>query len=180
MFNINIENIVASTTISDELDLSKLAKKASGAEYDPNKFPGLVLHFTEPKSAALVFSSGKIVCTGARSIEQVKQAIDKICETIKKAGFKIIDEPEINIQNIVASADLKKELNLDAVAIGIGLDKVEYEPEQFPGLVYRSEDPRAVILLFGSGRLVCTGARKPEDISKAIENLSNELEALGV
>lgn len=175
--NISIENVVASATIADRLDLSEMSKKIPDSEYDPNQFPGLVLHLDQPKTAALVFSSGKIVCTGAKSMEEVDVAVGKICDKIKNAGFEVTT-PDINIQNIVASGDLSKELNLDAVAIGIGLDRVEYEPEQFPGLVYRSEDPRAVILLFGSGKLVCTGARKPEDISRAIDNLSAELAAL--
>jgi transcription initiation factor TFIID TATA-box-binding protein len=179
MAKINIENVVASATISDKFDLTEMIKKLSGSEYNPNRFPGLVLHIKEPKTAALVFSSGKIVCTGAKSVQEVDKAVENICDKIKKAGFKVI-KPKITVQNIVASSDLNKELNLDAVAIGLGLDRIEYEPEQFPGLVYRSENPKAVILLFGSGKLVCTGAKKPEDISRAIDNLSEELTSLGV
>ncbi|MCK4443187.1 MAG: TATA-box-binding protein, partial [Thermoplasmata archaeon] len=86
----------------------------------------------------------------------------------------------IEVQNIVASSDLETEINLNAIAISLGLEKVEYEPEQFPGLVYRLDDPKVVVLLFGSGKLVCTGARKPEDVERAVEKITEELSTAGL
>ena len=83
--------------------------------------------------------------------------------------FKIV------IVNIVATASLKGELNLSEVAVGLGLENVEYEPEQFPGLVYRMDEPRVVILIFSTGKIVCTGGKKVEDIPKAVEQLSERL-----
>jgi transcription initiation factor TFIID TATA-box-binding protein len=88
-------------------------------------------------------------------------------------------EPEITVQNIVASANLEQKLNLNAIAISLGLERVEYEPEQFPGLVYRLEQPKVVLLIFGSGKLVCTGARKPQDVEAAVEKIRAELQAAG-
>ena len=88
--------------------------------------------------------------------------------------------PEIVIQNIVATADVGGELNLTETAQGLGLDNVEYEPEQFPGLVYRIKEPKVAMLLFSSGKIVCAGARSTEDVSTAVEKLSEELTSLGL
>lgn len=180
MADMKIENVVASTTIADELDLSQLAKKLPEGEYEPEQFPGLVLRLDEPKTAALLFRSGKVVCTGAKTIEDVKKAINQVCKKVEKAGAKVYDNPDITVQNIVASANLHAQLNLNAIALAIGLEKVEYEPEQFPGLVYRLEDPHVVVLLFGSGKLVCTGARKAEQVSEAIDKIYQELDMKGL
>ena len=178
---IEIQNIVASTTVADELDLNALAVALSDAEYDPQRFPGLVLRMKEPKTAALLFRSGKMVCTGAKVLEDVSRAIKLVCKRIEEAGFGgIHHDPKIDIQNIVATSALGAELNLNAVAVGLGLEQVEYEPEQFPGLVYRMKDPKVVLLLFGSGKLVCTGARKPQDAEVAVQKIEAELRSVGL
>jgi transcription initiation factor TFIID TATA-box-binding protein len=95
----------------------------------------LIYRLKEPKTATLLFRSGKVVCTGAKSLEQVKTAISKVAKQIEAAGIVIKVEPKIEVQNIVASSDLGAQINLNAIAISLGLEKVEYEPEQFPGLV---------------------------------------------
>jgi transcription initiation factor TFIID TATA-box-binding protein len=133
-----------------------------------------------PKTAALIFGSGKIVCTGAKSIDDVYIGLSKVFEKLRGMGTQIMDKPEIKIQNIVASADLGRVLNLNAIAIGLGLENIEYEPEQFPGLVYRLSSPKVVMLLFGSGKLVVTGGKKPEDAEAAVEKIVIELEGLGL
>ena len=168
MAKIKIENVVASTSLGEELDLQSIALALDGAEYEPEQFPGLIYRLKDPKTATLLFRSGKVVCTGAKSLEHVKVAINKVAKQIEKAGIKIEVEPKIEVQNIVASSDLGQEINLNAIAISLGLERVEYEPEQFPGLVYRLDDPKVVVLLFGSGKLVCTGARKPQDVETAV------------
>lgn len=181
MAEIKIQNVVASTSIGDELDLNAISAAFDNAEYEPEQFPGLVFRVAEPKTAALIFRSGKVVCTGAKSIENVSIAIDIVCKSLKQKGFTgIIDHPIPTIQNIVATADLHAELNLNAIAIGLGLENVEYEPEQFPGLVYRLKDPKVVVLIFGSGKLVCTGARKAEDAEQAVDKITAELQSLGL
>jgi len=164
---IKIENVVASTSLGEELDLQAIALALGGAEYEPEQFPGLIYRLKEPKTATLLFRSGKVVCTGAKSLEHVKTAIDMVAK-------------QIEVQNIVASSDLGTEINLNAIAISLGLEKVEYEPEQFPGLVYRIDVPKVVVLLFGSGKLVCTGARKPSDVEEAVEKITQELKAAGL
>lgn len=177
---IKIENVVASTSLGTELDLQAIVLALDGAEYDPERFPGLIYRLKEPKTATLLFRSGKAVCTGGKSLEQVKIAIGKVAKQIGAAGVVVKGEPEIVVQNIVASSDLGAKINLNAIAISLGLDKVEYEPEQFPGLVYRIDSPKVVVLLFGSGKLVCTGARKPEDVEAAVDKITEDLKAAGL
>ena len=175
---IEIENVVASTSLGQKFDLGLITVAMDKVEYEPEQFPGLVYHLDEPKAAALIFGSGKIVCTGARSIEEAKLAINRIVEKINEAGVEITKTPEVIIQNVVATANLNAELNLDAIAVG--LENTEYEPEQFPGLVYRMKDPKVVLLLFGSGKIVCTGAKSIEDAERAADNVSKKLRELGL
>ena len=110
----------------------------------------------------------------------MKTAIALVGRQIEAAGIPVAKDPEIVVQNIVASSDLGTEINLNAIAISLGLEKVEYEPEQFPGLVYRIDEPKVVVLLFGSGKLVCTGARKPSDVELAVEKIAAELKSAGL
>jgi len=180
MVKIRIENVVASTSLGRELDLQAILLVLEGAEYDPERFPGLIYRLKEPKTASLLFRSGKVVCTGGKSLADVKTAISKIVQQLAAGGVHIKIEPKIEVQNIVATSDLKTEINLNAVAISLGLEKVEYEPEQFPGLVYRVDSPKVVILLFGSGKLVCTGARTPEAVEVAVNKITEELRAAGL
>ncbi len=181
MPDIQIQNVVASTTIGDELDLDSISEKFENAEYEPEQFPGLVFRVKEPKTAALIFRSGKVVVTGAKSIGNVGIAIAIVCDALKSQGFNgIIDNPQITVQNIVSTSDLGAELNLNAVAIGLGLENIEYEPEQFPGLIYRLTEPKVVVLIFGSGKLVVTGAKSTDDASTAVDKILAELQSLGL
>lgn len=166
---------MASASLGCELDLSKLVQSMPGSEYNPESFPGLVFRLKQPKTATLLFRSGKLVCTGAKTLKHVQIAVDKVTESVRAAGVKVEKSPTVEVQNIVASSNLESPINLASVVITLGLERVEYEPEVFPGLVYRMDDPKVVILLFGSGRLVCTGARRPEDVGVAVEKLAEEL-----
>jgi len=180
MVDIKIENVVATTSVGRDLDLKAIALALDNAEYEPEQFPGVVYRIKDPKTATLLFRSGKLVCTGAKSIEAVHLAINTVIKRVEEAGISVDKNPKIVVQNIVASSDLHTELNLNAIAISLGLDRVEYEPEQFPGLVYRIDEPKVVALLFGSGKIVCTGAKKVEDIEKAVEKIHNELSTAGL
>jgi len=177
---IKVENVVASTAIGAILDLNQIITVFEGAEYNKERFPGVVYRTKSPKTAALIFGSGKIVCTGAKSIADVDVGLTKVFEKLREMGIQILDKPEIKIQNIVASADLGRVLNLNAIAIGLGLENIEYEPEQFPGLVYRLSSPKVVMLLFGSGKIVITGGKKPEDAEAAVEKIVILLDGLGM
>jgi transcription initiation factor TFIID TATA-box-binding protein len=177
---VRIENVVASTSLGVELDLPRIALGLDGAEYEPAQFPGLIYRMKSPKTAILLFHSGKAVCTGGKSWKQVDDSIRSVSAQIRKAGQKVAQNPKIEIQNIVATSDLGSEIDLNVIAVTLGLDRVEYEPEQFPGLVYRLDEPRVVVLLFSSGKLVCTGARRPGDLELAVRKIRNELQAAGL
>ena len=180
MIEVKVENIVASAIFVEKLDLDMIAQSLEEAEYEPEQFPGLVYRLKDPKTATLLFRSGKSNITGAKNIEDVHKTIDIIAEKLKKIGIDVYKDIEIVVQNMVATADLGGELNLSEVAISFGLENVEYEPEQFPGLVYRIREPKVAMLLFGSGKIVCAGARKIEDISTAAEALLEKLSSMGL
>ncbi len=171
---VKIENVVASATLNQKIDLKAVVKSYPGVEYRPEQFPGLVFRLKRPKTATLIFNSGKMVCTGAKSEKEARGAVMKVIRELKKSGIVIISKPELKIQNIVASANLGGMIDLEKSAFTLG--KTMYEPEQFPGLIYRMDGPKVVILLFASGKLVCTGAKKEEDVYRAVEKLHKRLE----
>jgi transcription initiation factor TFIID TATA-box-binding protein len=175
---INIENVVASATLNQKVDLNAVVKGYPGVEYRPEQFPGLVFRLKRPKTATLIFNSGKMVCTGAKSEKEARRAVMKVVKELKRGGIIIISKPELKIQNIVASAALGGLIDLEKAAFSLG--KTMYEPEQFPGLIYRMEEPKVVILLFASGKLVCTGAKKEQDVYDAVEKLHVLLEEKGL
>jgi len=171
---VKIENVVASATLNQTIDLKAVVKGYPSVEYRPEQFPGLVFRLKRPKTATLIFHSGKMVCTGAKSEKEARSAVMKVIKELKKSGIVIIGKPELKIQNIVASANLNGMIDLEKSAYTLG--KTMYEPEQFPGLIYRMDDPKVVILLFASGKLVCTGAKKEEDVYEAVDKLNKRLE----
>jgi len=177
---LSIENVVASSGIGKELDLQTVAMDLRGADYNPDQFPGLIYRMQEPKSTALIFRSGKIVCTGAKSTDDVSRSLKIIFDKLRELSIQVPEEPEFSVQNIVTSADLGRNLNLNALAIGLGLESIEYEPEQFPGLVYRLDEPDVVTLLFGSGKVVITGGTQPEDAEVAVDKIVSRLDNLGL
>jgi transcription initiation factor TFIID TATA-box-binding protein len=171
---VTIENVVASATLNQKVDLNSVVKGYPGVEYRPEQFPGLVFRLKRPKTATLIFSSGKMVCTGAKSAKEAKRAVMKVVKELKRGGIIIISKPELKIQNIVASGGLGGMIDLEKAAYSLG--HAMYEPEQFPGLIYRMEEPKVVILLFASGKLVCTGGKKEQDVFNAVEKLHALLE----
>lgn len=177
--DIKVVNIVVSTNLKHDVPLEKMAATLSNTEYNPEQFPGLVIRIKEPKTSALIFSSGKVVCTGARSMDKVEESIKKIIKSLEKIGIKIKIKPEINIQNIVASGSVGMDLNLNTLAMK--LKNTEYEPEQFPGLVYKlvDSDIRATFLLFSNGKIVCTGTKSEKEVNRALEKLIANLKKIG-
>jgi transcription initiation factor TFIID TATA-box-binding protein len=170
----NIQNVVASATLGQNLDLNSILRVLPSAEYRPESFPGLVFRLKKPKAVILIFSSGKMVCTGSRSERQAKKAVLRVVDELKRNGIVITGEPTIQIQNIVASAKLSGSIDLEKMAYT--LERTIYEPEQFPGLIYRMDSPKTVFLVFSSGSLVCTGAKKQEEVQCAVASLQETLE----
>ncbi len=175
-FRIKIENVVASANLMASIKLEKVVANLQGIEYEPEQFPGVVYRMQDPKAAALIFSSGKLVCTGAKSPGDAKMVVGRIVSQLRRLGIKIPSTYTVRVENMVASASLGKELNLDLIAFK--LENTEYEPEQFPGLVYRMDDPKVTFLLFGSGKIICTGGRSIRDVERAVAKLNKRVRAL--
>ncbi len=174
---ISIQNIVASVDTKKTIYLEKLLNILPEGEYEPEQFPGLVFRMTDPKVATLIFRSGKIICVGAKSRSDIEKAIQKVIKYIKETGVNISPKDiKITIENIVISADLGMELQLDTLAFQ--LESSEYEPEQFPGLVYRIYNPKVAFLLFSSGRIVCAGAKSMKAVNKALDFLKKKLKSI--
>ena len=171
---ISIVNVVASADISQKLDLDDITKKFPDIEYHPDQFPGLIFRLDSPKTATLIFTSGKMVCTGSTSEMIAKQAVQKVVASLKKGKIKIEHDASIKIQNIVASITLGGKIDLETAARS--LPRSMYEPEQFPGLIHRILDPKTVILIFSSGKLVSTGAKNEADVFKSVNRLHVLLE----
>ena len=166
---IEVVNIVVSTSLEHDIPLEKMAATLSNTEYNPEQFPGLVIRIKDPKTSALIFSSGKVVCTGARSMDKVEESIVKIIKALKKINIDIKIKPKIAFQNIVASGAIGMDLNLNVLAMK--LDNTEYEPEQFPGLVYKLDEAKATFLLFSNGKIVCTGTKSEKEVHQALDML---------
>ncbi len=173
--NYKIQNIVATASLGKPVPLTKLARTQPNTEYNPETFPGLVLRIKEPKSAVLVFSSGNLVCTGTKSLTQVREVIDAVIKQLKKISVNITGKPKITVQNIVASGSIELKLNLNFLALE--MENTEYEPEQFPGLVYKLIEPTATFLLFSNGKLVCTGTKNKQQLEDSMDQLLKNVKA---
>jgi transcription initiation factor TFIID TATA-box-binding protein len=171
---IEIVNIVVSGAVDqDRIPLEKMAATLPNTEYNPEQFPGLVLRIRDPKTSALIFNSGKIVCTGARNMTQVDDAMDRIVEALRKIGVKVKAKPTYTVQNVVASGSIDMDINLNVLAVK--LENTEYEPEQFPGLVYKLRGTNATFLLFTNGQIVCTGTKSRDQVDDAVKKLVKKL-----
>jgi len=172
----NIENIVATVSLDQTLDLRMIERSILTVEYNPEQFPGLVYRLDSPKVTALIFKSGKMVVTGAKSTHDLIEAVKKIVRNLKKHGIQIYGRPKVQIQNIVASANLNVCVDLERAALT--LENSMYEPEQFPGLIHRMDEPRVVLLIFSSGKMVITGAKREEEVYEAVNKIYEELKKL--
>jgi transcription initiation factor TFIID TATA-box-binding protein len=176
--SLKIENIVASGVIADSIDLAEVSSKIKSCELNTKRFPGAVYRIENPKIASLIFSSGKVVLTGIRDNKALTDGISIIMKSLKAAGVDTYKEPKVAVTNIVCSYDIGKYINLNKVVITLNLENIEYEPEQFPGLVYRIKDPKIVALLFSSGKIILTGGKTIEDIKKGLDFLEQKLESI--
>ncbi|MFP4401853.1 MAG: TATA-box-binding protein [Candidatus Nanoarchaeia archaeon] len=168
--NTKIVNIVISTSLEHKIPLERLIMDLPNTEYNPEQFPGLIMKIREPKASFLIFSSGKVVCTGTKSLEEVDLALERLIEYMAKVDVTITVKPVIRVENVVASSDIDMKLDLNEIAVK--LTNVEYEPEQFPGLVFKINDETgATFLIFGNGKIVCTGTKTDKDVHIAIKNL---------
>lgn len=176
-FGVEVQNMVAKTDLETSIDLRRFVSAVTGMEYNPENFPGVIYRLKEPKMALLIFSSGKVVITGATEKSHIKLALSRLKEKLEEADIACKKEPLVEIENIVASAELGVGVNLDLLALESF--NVEYEPEQFPGLVYRLEDPKTTILVFRSGKIVITGAKSLDVLESAALKTKQMVEEVG-
>lgn len=164
-----LQNIVSTVNLGCKLDLKKIALHARNAEYNPKRFAAVIMRIREPRTTALIFSSGKMVCTGAKSEEMSRLAARKYARIVQKLGFeaKFLD---FKIQNMVGSCDVKFPIRLEGLVLTHSQFS-SYEPELFPGLIYRMVKPRIVLLIFVSGKVVLTGAKVRSEIYEAFDNI---------
>jgi transcription initiation factor TFIID TATA-box-binding protein len=166
----DVQNVVSTVNLGIQLDLKRIALKARNAEYNPRRFAAVIMRIREPKTTALIFSSGKMVVTGAKSEETSKTACKKYARIIQRLGYGHAKFLDFKIQNIVASCDIKFPVRLESLAHAHN-QFCSYEPELFPGLIYRMITPKVVLLIFVSGKLVLTGAKQRKDIYQAFNNI---------
>ncbi|XP_050112320.1 TATA-box-binding protein-like [Malus sylvestris] len=164
-----LQNIVSTVNLDCKLDLKAIALKARNSEYNPKRFAAVIMRIREPKTTALIFASGKMVCTGAKSEEQSRLAARKYARVIQKLGFPAKFK-DFKIQNIVGSCDVKFSIRLEALVVSHCAFS-SYEPEIFPGLIYRMKQPKIVLLIFVSGKIVLTGAKARTETYEAFENI---------
>ncbi|KAG1654448.1 TATA-box-binding protein [Nymphon striatum] len=164
-----LQNIVSTVNLNCKLDLKKIALHARNAEYNPKRFAAVIMRIREPRTTALIFSSGKMVCTGAKSEEQSRLAARKYARIVQKLGFPAKFQ-EFKIQNMVGSCDVKFPIRLEGLVL-LHNQFSSYEPELFPGLIYRMVKPRIVLLIFVSGKVVLTGAKVRGEIYEAFDNI---------
>ncbi|WP_115891830.1 TATA-box-binding protein [Haloferax sp. Atlit-48N] len=175
---VEIVNIVGSGALDVELDLERLADDIGDpvARYNPDNYPGMYLRFGEDEPLVTVYRTVKYILTGADSDDELHSLRERFLAFFANLG--VLEEPEdewFSVQNYVCTGDLEGAQNLNALAIGLGLEKTEYEPEQFPGLIYRPDSRDCVILIFATGRVVVTGARELEIAERAFKQLQNTL-----
>ncbi len=175
---IEIVNVVASASVDQKLDLNDITKKFPDTEYHPEQFPGLVFRLKNPNTATLNFRTGKMVCTGSKSSDLAKKSVKIVVQKLRKGGIKIKKDAVVTVQNIVSSINLGGKIHLEKAART--LPRSMYEPEQFPGVIHRMVDPKTVILIFASGKLVCTGAKTEKDVYRSVNNLHSMLEEKGL
>ena len=173
--SLKIENIVASGSIAEYIDLAVISNSIENCELNTKRFPGAVYRIEDPKMASLIFSSGKVVLTGIRNSESLDIGLKLIIGKMKDAGIQCFDEPNVVVTNIVCSYDIGSKINLNKIVMTLSLENIEYEPEQFPGLVYRIADPKIVALLFSSGKIILTGGKNMEDIKRGLSFLEQKL-----
>lgn len=182
--NVKIQNVVATLDIFQHIDLEDITGKLPqqiDTRYEPKRFPGIILKFQEPlypyRCSILLFSTGKAVIVGMSSTDMIHDVKKAIVKILRECGVEITRNPEAKIVNIVASGSLGRQIDLELTSVL--LESCMYEPEQFPGLIYRMKDPKTVILLFKSGNIVCTGAKSDGMVEESVKKLEMELEELG-
>lgn len=172
MANPELVNAVGGGNLSQEIDLKRLYETIDGEEvrYDPEHWPGLYVRFTTESPAVLVFRTGKYNIAGADSVQELHEANQEFLIQIRELGVNK-KEPSFEVRNLVFLDQYGRELNLDQVVIALGLENAEYEPEQFPGILFRPSDATGTFLIFRNGKVILTGAKLSDEATDAFTDL---------
>ena len=179
MTNLTTENIVVSAPLTDPLDLKKTAENLPDAIYNPAEASAIILHITSPLGMGALFANGTVMCTGVKNLDDAATLVELVGKRLYVAGVSVHEKPALKINTIVASVDFQKKLDLKSIAKSLKNQNMEYNPKQFPGLIIQQKEQNTVILLFDSGKMVCTGPGS-EEIACSIEKMTNDLSSLGV
>lgn len=179
MTTITIENIVASAQIAPNLNLKNISEAIPEAKYNDEEAPTVIIHFQIPKTVVMLCSNGELVLTGPKTISEVDDIIRRVSVKLMVAGVKVDKNPEICFKNIIASVNLQIQPDLATIAKQLGSKNVKYNPTKFPGIIYKMDNPDAVLLLFNSGKLVCQSVDS-ENVSNAIQKMTKQLTEIGI
>lgn len=168
---VEVVNIAAVGELGTEVDVEQVADDSElpVSNFDP-EFNATFLRFEEDGEMIILYTSGKYILRGGDDFDNMHRVNDQFLSYLSELGLEASD-PSLEVKNVVAVGDLGREVNLEALMIGLGLEQAEYEPEQFPGLVYRPPDIRCVMLVFASGKVVVTGGRTESQDQEAFNHL---------
>lgn len=172
---INIENVVASSIISHGLDLVNICSSLNETEYDPHQFPALLYQQRVPRCLIILFNNGKLICTGSNDIKDTENVIFEFVERVKRCGEIIFENIEIEIQSIIASAELKKKLNINIIYNARLLHNAEISTDEINALIYRPVLEGVTCLIFPSGKIAFTGAKNIAQVGKILRELKEKL-----
>ena len=174
---LNVVNLLATSRFAEYLDLDHFSIEAN-VDFDPDRFPGLTYKIENPKVCALIFRSGRVVITGAKTLDDIETALEITHKALREHKCEVWPSYDYQIGNVVVTHDLGRELNLATLTVSLPMARTEWEPEQFPGLIYRLKDATGVCLIFSSGKCVITGNNSLEDAQDAVNALIADLEDL--
>jgi transcription initiation factor TFIID TATA-box-binding protein len=175
---VEVVNIAAVGDLGTEVDIQQIAHDSDlpVSNYDP-EYNATFLRFEKDRELVILYTSGKYILRGGDEFDNMHRVNDQFLTYLTELGLEI-DNPSLEIKNVVSVGNLQREVNLEALMIGLGLEQAEYEPEQFPGLVYRPIESRCVLLVFASGKVVVTGGRTKEDDQSAFDHLKAKVDEI--
>ncbi|MFC6755868.1 MULTISPECIES: hypothetical protein [Haloarcula] len=169
---IEIVNVSATFEIEGEFDRASLHEDLPNTEYDPEKHRSLI--YRGDAAMVLLPPSGRVSIVRATTPDEIQAGVEEFISELRELGIER-NHSNIQIENVVGTANLNQELDLSTVMVSLGFENAEYEPEQFPGVIYRIPDG-AVVLIFSSGKIVITKAETYDDVVNGYENTREVLQ----
>ena len=180
MPELKIENIIFSANFAEKIDTQYLSKKFDNSKYNIDKFSGLILELDNPKCALFILPNGQLFCTGLKNMDDIEIVVNMIINDIDQYNLRIFDDIHIEILDITASFGLSKNLNLNDIKEKLEFENIEFNKDDFPGLIFDIINPKINVIIFKSGKIVFTGAKEIEDIKKALGMLKDNLLNIGI